>query len=258
MRGFFAGVDAGSSWAKAVVVDETGRVMGRAVLPTGLDLRAAGDAVLESACSEAGVRPEALSATVSTGYGRDDVAQSDRTRSEILCLAKGAYSIAPRAMAVVDIGGQDSKIVFLDEAGNRADYKMNRKCAAGTGSFLEIVAMRLGTPLDQLAPLAQRTAECAPLSSFCSVFAATEVLDLLRKGYTLEAIARGVYRSVAQRVVDMGLGAGPVALAGGVVEHHPVLAQVLREVTGMQVEILEHPQHVGALGAAILASEGAR
>jgi len=256
MTGYFAGVDAGSSWAKAVVVEASGRVVGRAVLPTGLDLRAAGAAALDAACAEAGVRPEILSSVVSTGYGRDDVAQSDRTRSEILCLAKGAFATVPRAMSVVDIGGQDSKIVFLDGEGNRADYRMNRKCAAGTGSFLEIVAMRLGTPLDQLAPLAQRTSECAPLSSFCSVFAATEVLDLLRKGYTLEAIARGVYRSVAQRVVDMGLGPGPVALAGGVVEHHPVLAQVLGEVTGTPVEILDHPQHVGALGAAILATEG--
>ncbi len=255
MSTYFAGVDVGSACCKAVVVDAAGRAVGRAVLPTGLDLGGAGSAALQEACRAAGLGTADLAATISTGYGRDDVGESERTRSEILCLAKGAFTLAGGACTVVDIGGQDSKIVFLDEKGRRTDYRMNRKCAAGTGSFLEIVGIRLGASPDQLGALAARTTECAPLSSFCSVFAATEVLDLLRRGFSLEAIARGVYRSVAQRVVDMGPGPGTLALAGGVVEHHPVLVEVLREMTKDEVTVLPHPQHVGALGAAVLALE---
>ena len=257
MSGHFAGVDVGSAWAKAVVVDGEGHAVGRALAPSGLDLKRAGALVLQRACEEAAVDPQGLAGVVSTGYGRDGVEQSGRTRSEILCLAKGAFAQMARAMTLVDIGGQDSKVIFLDEKGTRTDYRMNRKCAAGTGSFLEIVALRLGMPLDQLGPLAERTSECAPLSSFCSVFAATEVLDLLGKGYSLESIARGVYRSVAQRVVEMGLHGDFVGLAGGVVAHHPVLAQMVKEMTTAQVQVLPDPQHTGALGAALLAREGA-
>lgn len=256
MTAFFAGVDVGSSYAKAVVLDASGQVRGKALCPTGLDLKGAGMQALSRACAEAGIPAEALSRTVSTGYGRDVVAGSDKTRSEIFCLARGAFASLGRAMTVVDIGGQDSKIIYLDEKGRRTDYRMNRKCAAGTGAFLEIVALRMGVPLYELGALAEKTKEAAPLSSFCSVFAATEVLDLLRKGYCVEAIARGVYRSVAQRVVDMGPRGPLVAMAGGVVAHHPVLVEILREVTGLEVEVLPEPQLVGALGAAHLAREG--
>ncbi|NOZ78982.1 MAG: hypothetical protein GXP48_07370 [Acidobacteria bacterium] len=193
----YGGVDVGSAYTKAVVTSGRGEVLAFAVLPTGLDMGGAGTRALAEACEKAGITVQELHGLVSTGYGRDDVAESDWTRSEILCLTKGAFALMGRAMTVVDIGGQDSKIVFLDERGARTDYRMNRKCAAGTGAFLEIIAMRLGVPLNELCELAERTEEWAPLGSFCSVFAATEVLDLLRRGYGLEAIARGVYRSVA-------------------------------------------------------------
>jgi predicted CoA-substrate-specific enzyme activase len=258
MKAFFAGVDVGSACAKAIVVDGGGRSVGWSVIPTGLDLAGAGSLTLRKACHEAGIELGDLSAIVSTGYGRDEVAGTKRTRSEILCLAKGAFAHCRRAMTVVDIGGQDSKVVFLNERGERTDYRMNRKCAAGTGSFLEIVSMRLGISLDQLGPLAENTGESAPLSSFCSVFASTEVLDLLRRGFSLEAIARGVYRSVAQRVTEMGAKGSYLALAGGVVAHHPVLVDLIREMTGAEVAVLPHPQHVGAFGAAVLAREGGR
>ena len=255
MKAFFAGVDVGSACTKAVVMDGGGTPVGRSVLPTGLDLASAGALALQRACREAGIEPGDLSSIVSTGYGRDEVAGTERTRSEILCLAKGAFAHFRRAMTVADIGGQDSKLVFLNERGERTDYRMNRKCAAGTGSFLDIVSMRLGVSLDQLGPLAEKTAEAAPLSSFCSVFASTEVLDLLRRGFGLDAIARGVYRSVAERVADLGPKGSCLALAGGVVAYHPVLVGLIREVTGIEVAVLPHPQHVGAFGAAVLASE---
>jgi len=257
MSAFFAGVDVGSACSKAMVVTGEAKPCGWSVLPTGLDLAGAGRIAVERACADAGIRVTDLARTVSTGYGRDDVDRSDETRSEISCLARGAFALEHRAQTVVDIGGQDSKVVFLDAAGRQTDYRMNRKCAAGTGAFIEIVAMRLGTSPEQLALLAGKTNECAPLSSFCSVFAATEVLDLLRKGFSLEAIARGVYRSVAQRVVDIGPKGPFLTMAGGVVAHHPLLVELLREMTGLEIAVLPRPQHVGAMGAALVAMESA-
>jgi len=254
-KGCYAGVDVGSAYTKVAVIDDGAKALAYSVQPTGLDMAGAGSKALAEACGEAGLEVEELKGLVSTGYGRDDVAESEWTRSEILCLAKGAFALMGCAMTVVDIGGQDSKIVFLDGQGARTDYRMNRKCAAGTGAFLEIIAMRLGVQLDELDKRARQTDECAPLGSFCSVFAATEVLDLLRHGYGLEAIARGVYRSVAQRVIDMGAKGPLLAMAGGVVEHHPVLVDIVREMTQCEVVELSHPQHVVALGAAVLAME---
>ncbi len=249
----FAGVDVGSSYTKAVLADEDGKPLAFSLLSTGLDMRGAGSLALREVCKKADVLVEDLKGIVSTGYGRDDVSESEWTRSEILCLAKGAYALIGKAMTVVDIGSQDSKVVFLDAEGNRTDYRMNRRCAAGTGAFLEIVASRLGVPSQELCRLAQETEEWAPLGSFCSVFAATEVLDLLRKGYDLKAIARGVYRSVVQRVVDMGARGPILALAGGVVEHNPVLVKIAGEMIECEVVILPHAQHTVALGAAIMA-----
>jgi predicted CoA-substrate-specific enzyme activase len=254
---FFAGVDVGSVYAKAVVVDGGGVPLARAILPTGLDLAGTGAAALARACADAGVAQESLCGTLGTGYGRDDVSASHGTRSEVLCLATGAFALRPQAMTLVDIGGQDSKAVFLDGEGRRTDYRMNRRCAAGTGSFLEIICLRMGVPLADLCAMAERTRECAPLGSFCSVFAATEVLDLLRRGHTAEAIARGAYRSVAQRVAEMGLGGERLFLSGGVAAHHPVLAGLVEEVTGIPTETLPDPQHVGAFGAALLARRAA-
>ncbi len=253
MTRYFAGVDVGSVYAKAVVVDDAGAALAWTLLPTGLDMAGTGAMALDRACAQAGVPREGLAGILSTGYGRDDVSASGGTRSEILCLATGAFAHRPTAMTLVDIGGQDSKVVYLDDQGRRTDYRMNRKCAAGTGSFLEIICLRMGVSVADLCALAQKTRECAPLSSFCSVFAATEVLDLLRHGHSVEAIARGAYRSVAQRVREMGPRGERLFLSGGVAAHHPVLPELIAEVTGTPTEVLPHPQHVGALGAALLA-----
>ncbi len=252
----FAGVDVGSTWAKAVVLDGSGTQRGWGIAPTGLDLARAGTRALEEACGQAGLAASDVTGMVSTGYGRDDVPGHELTRSEIMCLARGAFALFGRAMTVIDIGGQDSKVVILDAAGKRVDYRLNRKCAAGTGAFIEMVCLRLGVPVAELNALAAKTEVVAPLSSFCSVFAATEVIDLLRKGFGGEAIARGVYRSVAQRVADIGPKGSLLALSGGVVAHHPLLVDAVRELLKVQVEVLPNPQHVSALGAALLAREG--
>ncbi len=251
----FAGVDVGSTWAKAVVVDHGDAPLGCGLEPTGLDLAGAGIRALQAACDQAGVHVSAVSRMVSTGYGRDDVPGHGHTRSEIMCLARGAFGCNPRPMTVVDIGGQDSKVVVLDETGRRVDYRLNRKCAAGTGAFIEMVCLRLGLPVADLNDLASRATEAAPLSSFCSVFAATEVLDLLRKGFGGPEIARGVYRSVAQRVADIGPKGTLLALSGGVVAHHALLVEAVRELLHVEVQVLPHTQHISALGAAILARE---
>lgn len=252
----YAGVDVGSTWAKAVVVGHGDAPLGLGLEPTGLDLAGAGIRALQAACAEAGVRMTDVSRMASTGYGRDDVPGHGLTRSEIMCLARGAHALLPRAMTVVDIGGQDSKVVILDEAGRRVDYRLNRKCAAGTGAFIEMVCLRLGLPVADLNALAAKADRAAPLSSFCSVFAATEVLDLLRKGFGGPEIARGVYQSVAQRVADIGARGTLLALSGGVVAHHALLVDAVRSLLHVEVQVLPHTQHISALGAALLAREG--
>jgi predicted CoA-substrate-specific enzyme activase len=153
------------------------------------------------------------------------------------------------------VGGQDSKIIKLDALGRRVGFKMNRKCAAGTGAFLEEVAHRLGIPLGELNGLAQAATRSAEIGSYCTVFAATEVLDRIRVGERMDGIVRGLFDSVAKRIVEMDVLTNRVIMTGGVVAFNPIVAALLSARTGMEVEIAPHPQEMGAFGAALFAPE---
>jgi predicted CoA-substrate-specific enzyme activase len=162
----------------------------------------------------------------------------------------------PGAITVVDIGGQDNKVIRLDEAGGRVDFRMNRKCAAGTGAFLEEIALRLDLPLGDLDGLARSATGSVRLSSFCTVFAKTEILTHLRRGVPVADIVRGAFASVVQRVIEMDPLDGRIVLTGGVAAHHPMIAAILAERTGREVTVPPYPQFTGALGAAIGAARG--
>ncbi len=155
----------------------------------------------------------------------------------------------------MDIGGQDSKIIKLDEQGRRIGFKMNRMCAAGTGTFLEEIAHRLGIPIGDFNSLAQATSKTAKIGSFCTVFTATEVLDRIRAGESTEEIIRGLYDSVAKRIVEMDTLTGRVIMSGGVVAYNGIVAEFLSSRTGNKVEVAPHPQEMGAFGAALFAEE---
>jgi predicted CoA-substrate-specific enzyme activase len=252
----FLGVDVGSTAVKAVAVDASGAVRGRAVLPSGTDLAASAKAAADGALAAAGAA--AAARCVATGFGRRNALFAAEAVTEITCHARGAAAHVKPPFTLVDIGGQDNKIIRVGRDGRVEDFSMNRKCAAGTGAFLEEIARRLGLPTGELEPAARRAVREAEIGSFCTVFASTEVLQRIRQGEPVEAIARGALRSVARRVAEMGEIRGALALSGGVVAFHPLVAELLAEETGCRVSVVPDPQCAGALGAALIARDGAR
>jgi (R)-2-hydroxyacyl-CoA dehydratese activating ATPase len=252
---YFCGVDIGASALKLVLVDETGRSLARAVRRSGVDYGETANRCLHEALTAAGLTQDQIARSRSTGYGRDNVPWVDGTMTEIACHGKGAYFHFRRAMTIVDIGGQDNKMIHLDDQGRRVHFKMNRKCAAGTGAFLEEIALRLDLPIQDLNGLAERSTDEVSLGSFCTVFTATEILEKIRAGKRVEDIVRGAFRSVVKRIREMGAVEGALVMTGGVVAHHPMLVKLAEESLGAPVLVPPDPQCIGAFGAALFALE---
>lgn len=249
------GVDIGASATKLVLLDADDQVLARVVRPSGVDYQETARACLEQGLEMAGLPPDTPVSTVATGYGRRNVPFATRSVTEIHCHAVGCYHLVPRAITIVDIGGQDNKVIQVAQDGQRLDFRMNRKCAAGTGAFIEEIAVRLAVPIGEMDGLAAGAEQAVRLSSFCTVFAKTEILAHLRKGVAVQSIVRGAFQSVVLRVTEMAPLTGHVVLTGGVVAHNPTIAELLRERAGEAAEVVvaPHPQFTGALGAALLA-----
>ncbi len=256
--GFYAGIDIGASAAKAVVVDDELAVLGHDVRPSGMDFTASGETSLEAALGQADLATADLQRIVATGYGRDNVIAAHDTRTEIDCHAHAAYHVHPHAMTVVDVGGQDNKIIRISEQGRRLGFQLNRKCAAGTGAFLEEISARLAVPLDELNALAAAAEQGRTLNSFCTVFASTEVLARIRAGEDRRDIARGIFASVVARVTESAALTPPVLATGGVAQHNPAFVELLGESVGSPVILPPQPQLMGALGAALVARDQVR
>ena len=249
---YYCGIDIGASSAKLVLIDEAGRVVAKALRRSGVDYAAVAETNLAEALASAGLRREDIARTVSTGYGRDNVPWSNGRLTEITCHAHGAWWYFHRAITVIDIGAQDSKVIALDAAGRRVGFKMNRKCAAGTGSFLEEIALRLDLPVADLNSLAERSTKEVTLGSFCTVFSATEVLSKIRGGDKVEDIVKGAFQSVVKRIAEMGAMDGDLVMTGGVAAHNPCLVRLMGESFGKPVHVPPDPQFIGAFGAALL------
>ena len=245
-----AGVDVGSVAAKAVVFDPQSRaLLGKAVLPTGWNAREAGEKALAAACADAGgAEPSRI---VGTGYGRISLPFADKVVTEITCHARGAVHLFPRTGVVLDIGGQDSKAISTAPDGSVQDFMMNDKCAAGTGRFLQVLGMELA----ELGEAAGR-GKPAAISSMCAVFAETEIIGLLAQGTPPADIAAGVFRSIARRMRALAARIplrGECTFTGGLATS-PSFSGLLSEELGVPVNVPEHPQLVGAVGAALIAS----
>jgi predicted CoA-substrate-specific enzyme activase len=249
----FAGIDVGTTTTKAAIIDADKRLLGHAVRRSGADLARAAKTAFEEAIARAGVDEETIQLVVATGFGRRNVPFAHGTKTEITCHGRGCHHYFPESLTVVDIGGQDSKIIKLDAQGRRVDFKMNRKCAAGTGSFLEDIAHKLGLPVADLNDLARSTDNTAQIGSYCTVFSATEVLERIRGGERTDGIVRGLFDSVSKRILEMDTLTGRVVMTGGVVAHNPIVAELLSARAGIEVEIAPHPQIMGAFGAALIA-----
>jgi len=211
------GVDVGASATKAVLLNATGQVRARALRKSGADFGAAARACLEEVTAAAGLNASEIERVVATGYGRRSVDFAGRIVTEITCHARGCYESFPHALTIVDIGGQDNKVIVVEDSGGRRSFKMNRKCAAGTGK--------------------------------------TELLRLIAQGTALPEIIKAAFRSVVKRVLEMDPLSGQVVMTGGVVAHNPIIVELLSDALGRSVLVPDHPQYTGALGAALVVRE---
>ena len=250
------GLDVGSSATKCVVLDAQGTLVGHHVVASGFDYAESAEAALSHSLSAANASRGDVASCVSTGYGRQSISMANRQVTEITCHARGAREWYPQVRNIIDIGGQDTKIIRLTDEGKLADYRMNAKCAAGTGTFLESIALKLGLTLEQLDELAMKSREETVMNSYCTVFTGTEVIERIKDGQAREDISMGLFRSIATRVSEMMPARdGPVSATGGVAAHCRALIRALEEVLDTDVLLPPMPQHAGAYGAALIAWE---
>lgn len=249
----YAGIDIGSSRTKAVLLDSEANLLGFDVRKSGSDFQAIADICLNAALKMAKRNRDSIVCSVSTGYGRQNVTFAEFHKTEIGCHAKGSYHYFPTKISIIDIGGQDNKIIKLDENGKRLSFKMNRKCSAGTGAFLEEMAMRLDINIEDMNAIAEKSEEMIKIGSYCTVFSATEVLENIRKGKKLPDLVKGLFHSVISRVLEMDSLEGQVVMAGGVISHNPLIVSMTEQILGRKILTAEYPQLSGAIGAALYA-----
>jgi predicted CoA-substrate-specific enzyme activase len=250
VRGVAIGVDVGSTTCKAVAVDAAGRPVARRVEPVDPRIEPQVERMVRELREETG----AAGPVGATGYGRKRV-PSGRALTEITCHARGAFATLRRPGVLVDMGGQDTKVIRIGPAGEVLDFAMNDKCAAGTGRFLEVILGRLRVPFDELPAQVARAARAVPVSSTCTVFAESEVISLVAGGEPLEGILKGLHQALAARVAALARGtaaSGEVFMSGGVALNVAMVA-ALQEALGRPVQVVPEPQLVGALGAALSA-----
>jgi (R)-2-hydroxyacyl-CoA dehydratese activating ATPase len=250
-----AGVDAGSTTTKAVLLDRDRKIASFAILPTGPDSRDASRLALSRALEEIGAGQSSLAFVVATGYGREIASEAKGTVTEITCHARGVHALMDPIRTIIDIGGQDSKAIRINGQGRVQDFAMNDKCAAGTGRFLEVMSRGLGVPLQAMGERAQQATKDVRVSSMCTVFAESEVVSLVAKGEKVEDILNGIHQAIADRVASLALRVGletPVAVTGGVAMNSGVV-RALEARLATPIAVPEDPQLTGALGAAMIA-----
>ncbi len=236
------GLDLGSSYVKAVALKADRTVLGRSLVKTGYSFSDASAHMLTQFNAQAPI-------VGVTGYGRDQV-EAAACKTELSSLAMGLNHLGISQATLIDIGGQDSKILSSENE-KLVDHALNRRCAAGTGSYLEFLSYRMNIDLEEMNRLAGLESGYHMMNSFCTVFAGTEILDCLKNKISLSKLIRGMYASVAERVREMAPLKPPVYLSGGVIAHHPLLKEVFETVTGVTVHLIPNPQYLAALGIAV-------
>jgi predicted CoA-substrate-specific enzyme activase len=247
------GIDVGSITTKAAVV-KGGNVIADKVILTGYTARNAGIAVFENIIKELKIDSLSIDKIIATGYGRNSVTIAAKAVTEITCHAVGAHYLNPGVRSVIDIGGQDSKAIALDELGGVKDFAMNDKCAAGTGRFLEVMARALEVDIDNFGEYSLSADHPSKISSLCTVFAESEVISLIAKGEQRRNIIAGIHDAIAARVVAMANRVGikgPIMMTGGVAKNIGVVKALERKI-GQKIEISLKSQVTGAIGAALL------
>jgi predicted CoA-substrate-specific enzyme activase len=262
----FLGIDIGSSTSKGVAIDGEKRILAKCVIHTKPKHSDGVDIIIETLINDLNsifnpqVSREDIKYCIGTGYGRSNVPFADKVITEITCHAKGVHYYFPKAKTVIDIGGQDSKVIRIDEEGKVLDFVMNEKCAAGTGRFLEAACKILKVPLEELGELSLQAETACKINSTCVVFAESEIISRLSEGTARESVAKGIHQAMISRLLGMGKRTGihsPLVFTGGVARNNGMVRELMEQL-GLQtteLRIPEEPKITGALGAALLALE---
>jgi predicted CoA-substrate-specific enzyme activase len=224
---------------------------------TGYNAENAGKKVFDAVLDDLQISASAITRIVATGYGRKSLAMADKSITEIMCHATGARYLNPLIRSIIDIGGQDSKAILLDDHGKVANFAMNDKCAAGTGRFLEVMARAMEVDLDEFGRMSLKADLPARISSLCTVFAESEIISLIAKGEKRENIIAGIHESICVRVLAMANRIGiksPVMMTGGVAKNIGVV-RAFEKAIGSPIEVSDYAQVNGAIGAALLAQD---
>lgn len=256
---FVVGIDIGSLATKAVLLNGEKEVTGYVVTLTGADSNKAGQTAIDRLIKDAGINPAQIAYMLSTGYGRENINLSNGQLTEITCHARGAVHIDPAVRTVIDIGGQDSKAISLNDYGDVIKFAMNDKCAAGTGRFLEVMARALEIDLQDMGELSLKSKHRVEVSSMCTVFAETEVISLISRSIDKIDIIAAIHRAIASRTGNMTENVGvksSVMMTGGVAKNIGVV-HALEERLDCKILVPKEPQIVGALGAAMFALDRA-
>ena len=251
------GIDVGSTASKCIILKDGAEIVARSLVDVGTGTTGPQRAI-EAVLAEAGMTKEDLDFTLATGYGRNSLAGiADKQMSELSCHAKGACFLFPNVHTVIDIGGQDVKVLHI-ENGAMVNFQMNDKCAAGTGRFLDVMSRVLEIPLGEMGEAHFKAKEWASVSSTCTVFAESEVISQLSKGLSRESIVAGVHKSVATKACSLVRRCGDivndVVMCGGVAQN-PGAVDAIEKELGQNIIVAPNPQITGALGAALLAYE---
>ena len=255
-----AGVDVGSTQTKAVIMDGQRRVLGRSLIDTGGIITAAAENAFQLAVADAGVERSDVAYVVGTGYGRYKVTFGDTQVTEISCHARGGQYLFPKTRTVLDIGGQDTKAIKIGPEGQVLDFCMNDKCAAGTGRFLGAAAMALDIPLGELGPLALLAKNAVKITTTCTVFAETEIINWLARGKKVEDVLMGVHQAIATRSISLLRRVGvedEVTFTGGVTRNN-AMVKILEEMLETHLNVSEEAHYMGAIGASLFALEKAQ
>ncbi|MFO7989974.1 MAG: acyl-CoA dehydratase activase [Desulfotignum sp.] len=251
----FAGIDIGSNTAKAALIKDN-TLVGTRVMPTGYHHLKAGTSVFEDLLQQTGLSRSDIRAVVATGYGRASIDFADKAMTEILCHGAGAHFLDPYIRGVIDVGGQDSKAIALDDQGRVDNFAMNDKCAAGTGRFLEVMANALEVALDQMGDVGLTADHPSKISSICTVFAESEVISMIARQEKRENIIAGIHDAAAARVAILAAKIrirSPIMMTGGVAKN-PGMITALEKRLNQPLTISPYCQETGAIGAAVLAS----
>ncbi len=254
-----AGCDLGSLTAKAVIMDDK-KILASAVILSKTVPEDSAREVMAQALKSMGGSMDDIRRCVGTGYGRKHISFVDSVESEIACHARGAIWQVPSARTVIDIGGQDAKVIKIEGSGNVTRFAYNDKCASGTGRFLEIIACALEIGLEDLGEIAAKSAKRITLSNQCVVFAETEIISLVNDGAEIPDIIHALHNAVANRVAALARSIvleNDVVMTGGVARNSGMFAS-LRSALGVDLKRAGNPQINGAIGAALMALDAAR